>query len=461
LSSLFTFIVASLLAISLTMGMSQAWAADAAPGIVGKDDWLFYRYEMTDAADLPSTEQTIALIAKFNRVLARNGVSLVVTMVPLKARVYAEHLPADIKLNPYMFGNYQRMSQALRNAHVNVLELNEVFMESAAKNAEAQLYFRLDTHWAPAGAMLAAETMRIQMMQDNKLQPLLAAIPAAKYENMWGKKKVKTKSRDLVEQLPAGAATYPAEFIRLFSVTRADESDAGLLGAANDPQITLLGSSYSMAWTGFADALRYTLQRDILDVAVGADRGSWTGMESYLRDDAFQTQRPKLLIWEMPERDMRAPPDYHYRDARYQSDNTEWLLRAAAWVEKDCKPAKNALHMNVLGLVKTAADKLKVGATSSTDFIELTLDQALTSAEYISINISNAGSKELHLEVGEGANKRKFSLPLAGDGMNHLLKMPLLSKGGGYDKLRIYPGINSSFAIGDLKVCRQPEDLLR
>ena len=28
----------------------------------------------------------------------------------------------------------------------------------------------------------------------------------------------------------------------------------------------------------------------------------------YLRDDSFQTNKPKLLIWEMPERDMAAPP---------------------------------------------------------------------------------------------------------------------------------------------------------
>ena len=57
-------------------------------------------------------------------------------------------------------------------------------------------------------------------------------------------------------------------------------------------------------------------------------------MESYLRDDAFQNKPPKLLIWEMPERDMHAPPDYKYREARYVSSNADWLKRVTELIKK-------------------------------------------------------------------------------------------------------------------------------
>lgn len=449
------------LAWGAVLGTTPVWAADSAPGIAGKDDWLFYRYELSEAADLHTTEQSIALVAKFNRVLARNGVTMAFTMVPLKARIYAEHLPDQIKLTSYLSGNYQRMSKALRDQDVAVLDLNMAFLAAAAKNPEEPLYFRLDTHWAPAGAMLAAETLRDELPHYAALQQALAATPVSAYEMTWAKRKVRTQSRDLVEQLPAGAPAYSPELTRMFYVTRSKQSSAALLGAADDPQVTLLGSSYSMKWTGFADAMRYTLQRDVLDVAVGADRGSWVGMESYLRDDAFQTQRPKLMIWEMPERDMRAPPDYRYRDARYVSDNTEWLLRAAAWVEKDCRPAAAKLSLASGGLLKQAAASLEVAATTEQDYVDLVFDQPLQQLDYISLSLANTGAKSMRMEAGEGANSRKFEFTLAGDAALHAFKTPLPAKSGGFSKVRLFPGVNSAFTLRDLKVCRQQEDLLR
>ncbi len=460
MKSLLKQFVSFSVAISMGVAAICAYAADSAPGIVGKDDWLFYRYEFSDAADQSATDKSIALIAKLNREMVRNGVNMAVTMVPLKARIYAEHLPADMKLNSYMSGNYQRMMHDLRAANVKVLDLNTAFIESVAKKPDDQLFFRLDTHWAPSGAMLAAETIKQQISKDNDLKKILDSIPTSHYKIVWRNKPVKTQSRDLVGQLPAGAASYAPEMTRLFSISTVEQENESLLDEDKAPQITLMGSSYSHSWTGFADALRYTLQHDLLDVSVGADRGSWTGLESYLRDDAFQTQRPKLIIWEMPERDMRAPPDYHYRDARYVTDNTEWLLRASAWVEKDCKLSSNGVHMINGGLIKNAGANLKTAATVAQDYLDLSFDQQLQQLDYLSMNIKNSGEKVLRLEAGEGDNKRIFNVPLAGDDMSHLIKIPLTSKGVGYSKVRIYPGINSSLSLSELKVCSLPADLL-
>ena len=91
------------------IGTQFAYAAAQTQGIAGKDDWLFYTVEFTDANDEPAANASIDLIRRFNKVLARNGVTMAFTMVPLKARIYAEHLPDDRKLTPYMALNYDRM----------------------------------------------------------------------------------------------------------------------------------------------------------------------------------------------------------------------------------------------------------------------------------------------------------------------------------------------------------------
>ena len=81
------------------LGSMVAYAADPAAGIIGKNDWLFYRYELTQAADAAGTNQSIDLTRRFGKVLAANGIELALTLVPLKMRIYSEHLPDDFKIH--------------------------------------------------------------------------------------------------------------------------------------------------------------------------------------------------------------------------------------------------------------------------------------------------------------------------------------------------------------------------
>ena len=189
-------------------------------------------------------------------------------------------------------------------------------------------------------------------------------------------------------------------------------------------------------------------------------------MESYLSDDAFQVKAPKILIWEMPERDMRAPPDYKFRDARYVINNTEWLLRASAWVQNDCKPSAVSAKVTSVGLGAQAAhvqgNDVTTGPTNDNEFIELAFDKPIEKLDYLMANVTTAGSKTMILEgSGPGVTARRFTINVAGDEAAHALKTPLPSSGNGFTKLRIYPGKTQSFALQRLKVCRQPEDLLK
>jgi alginate O-acetyltransferase complex protein AlgJ len=448
---------ATLAALAPLLLPTPALAADAAPGIIGKDEWLYYRYEVSDNKDAAATQASIDLIARLNQVLARNNVTLAVGMVPLKMRIHAEHLPPELKLTDYLAGNYDRMNKALLAAGVQTVDLNSAFMNSPARAGENPLFIRLDTHWSPSGAMLAAETVRAAIDANPTLRKALAASAEEKFTLSWNKKKIAAKARDLVEQLPKGhGATFAPEPLLNFAVARAGAAKEGLVGDDAAPGVVLMGSSYSDNWTGFAEALRYTLQRDLLDISVGAERGTWYGIETYLRDASFQTQKPKLLIWEMPERDMKALPNYQYRDPRYLLDNTEWLLRVATWVESDCKASPVTAKIVSNPFAKAAPSK-------DGDAIEVEFSQPLDKLDYISAQIISNGGRSLTLEAaGAGGSSRKFTYPIGDDNLEHVFKTPLPTTGGaGFGKLRILPGKAKQFTFKQLLVCRHLDSLLK
>ena len=449
-------------AIGLLFGMPHfsAFAADPAAGIVGKNDWLFYRHEITEANDTPATNVSIDLISRLNRELSRNGTAMIVSMVPIKMRVYAEHLPGDIRLNDYMTNNYSRMLKQLQNAKVNVADLNSAFMGSPLRTSDNPFFLRLDTHWAPSGSMLAAETIRAAIDNQPDLKKALDSSSEQKFNMSWDARKVGIRSaRDLVAQLPKGAVAPGQEEMQQFTISKPPVKGS-LVDDSKGPDITLMGSSYSHAWTKFPDALRYTLQRDILAISVGANQGTWVGMESYLSNEAFQTQRPKLIVWEMPERDMRATPNYKFREARYVVDNMDWLVRSAAWAQSKCVPAASSAKVEPLSLA--AQGDPKGIASTVNDFVEISFSSPAGTLDYVSARFGSGGSKQLNIELsGPAGATQQFTQRTSGDDELQNLRIALPADGKTYTKMRIKPGKSSSFSLSNVELCRLPEDLLK
>ncbi len=297
--------------------------------ILGKNDWLFTSYEFATSADAADTESTIQILQKVNKMFEKSGIALAVAIVPSKIRIHGDQLPDSKPLDSYTAGKYENFYKTLRAGGVTVVNLNQAFLNSPHRTSETPLFLHLDTHWAPSGALLAAETIKAEIDATPALKTALMATPEVKYNLTWAKKKINHRARDLVDLLPKDAPSFASEQVLLFSATRGQATQAGLLNAGDNVGITVIGSSYTNKNTGYPDGLRYTLQRDLLDISIPVNQGPWVGMETYLRDDAFKTSKPKLIIWEIPEREMRSPPNYKFREARYISDNNEWLSRVA------------------------------------------------------------------------------------------------------------------------------------
>ena len=432
-------------------------------GIVGKNDWLFLRTELSGPVEAAGHAETIALIGRFNKVLVANGINMVVTMPPLKVRLYAEYLPDNIKLNDYTVGNYASMSKALQAAGVTVIDLNTPFLNSPLRNSDTPLFYRLDGHWSFVGAKLAAETLKAGIDANPVLKKALDATPEVAYQMIVGKRKRPSKANELVALVPPNSGPFaPEQFTQVNVIRTQEQNEANRVPTG----ITMQGSSFSQEWTGFVDALRFVLQRDILNVSVPVTIGSWLGMESYLSSDAFQTKPPKMLIWERAEYAMRAPPNFQYQDPRHVSNNTEWLLRASAWVQAVCKPSTVTARLAQVGLAANAVNMkgkdVVTGPTNENEFIEITFDKPIEKLDYLVARAVTAGSKTLILEgMGPGTTTRRFKLNVPGDDAIHVLKTPLPSNGPGFSKVRVYPGKSDGFTLKDLQICRQPEDLLK
>jgi alginate O-acetyltransferase complex protein AlgJ len=238
-------------------------------------------------------------------------------------------LPADKPVDAYTAGKYENAVKELRSGGVNVVSLNEAFLSSPHRSSDTPLFLRQDTHWSPSGAMLAAETIKAAVGSVPALKAALQETPAVEYTLTYAKQKSITRARDLVRLLPKDQQTFAPEQVLPFKVARATASQAGLQGSGDIVGITVIGSSYTNKNTGYPDAIRYVLQRELLDISIPVDQGPWVGMEAYLKDEAFKTNKPKLIIWEIPERELRSPPNAKFRDVRYVIDNNEWYSRIA------------------------------------------------------------------------------------------------------------------------------------
>jgi hypothetical protein len=113
--------------------------ADPAPGIVGKDGWLFYRHEFSDPGFTADEQKSVELIGRIARSFAHNDIALAVTLVPVKMRIYAAYLPPGFRLTPYVDARYERLAKGLRAQGVHFIDLNAPFL--AKRDGAEPLFF--------------------------------------------------------------------------------------------------------------------------------------------------------------------------------------------------------------------------------------------------------------------------------------------------------------------------------
>lgn len=135
-------------------------------GFKGTEDWVYFRKTLEyltagDLADQSKEKNPLPHLVEFQKFLNDQNVNMLFVVVPTKADVYYEHLPAempdasDVIINPYG----RKFLSEVQAAGIEVIDLLPRLLEAKAQDADSKesLYQHQDTHWTNRGLQIAAE----------------------------------------------------------------------------------------------------------------------------------------------------------------------------------------------------------------------------------------------------------------------------------------------------------------
>ncbi len=267
----------------------------------GCPGWLFLTEELTPHAHGASHAQQRAdtVQAVRERLRARN-IELVVAVVPDKSRIAADQLcgltrPADFGPRAADF------TAALAARGVAALDWT-----AALAPLGDQAFLRTDTHWSEAGAQAAAQALRQQLAGSGRA-------PKADRQYTVTRGEPAPRLGDLVRLAgldwlppswqPAGETAVTSRFAQAPGSAAAGADD--LFGDAGLPRTVVIGSSFTRT-SNFVPFLAAELGVEVANF--GREGGKFAGgANAYFASAAFKQTPPRLVIWEIPERDLQTP----------------------------------------------------------------------------------------------------------------------------------------------------------
>lgn len=275
----------------------------------GCPGWLFLGDELKVHAQAAVDAQARAQkVIRLQAQLAGRDIELLLVVVPDKSRIASDQL-CQLERAGQLAGRVQRWRDAVQAAGVPVVDLTPVLqpLGSAA-------FLRTDTHWSELGADAAAQAVSRRIAELG-----VEATPRKQYTTEMAEPQA--RPGDLVRL--AGLDWLPAQLqpaVEMVSTTRLREVPAAgaaealaeedLFGDSQLPNIAVIGTSFSRN-SNFIAFLERALGSSVGNFA--KDGGEFSGAaKDYFVSPAFKQTPPRLLVWEIPERDLQSP----YRDER-------------------------------------------------------------------------------------------------------------------------------------------------
>lgn len=260
----------------------------------GRDGWLFLNEELRFDVEGPShLLSRVELLRKTNQALGHMGAKLIVVLVPDKSRVYSTYLQSA-RYPSFNETRYQNSLAAFQSSGITVVDILTPLAAAKTQNA---VYYKTDTHWNQVGAHIAAEAV---------------AATARQYAYAWEKTefasitgvKPAPRTGDLVrlmglEDLPDFLRPQPDVEVPVTTHQTSADGASSLFGEST-VSVTLIGTSYSLRGN-FHGFLQHALSTKILNIAKDGG-GFLQSATQYFTDESFHQTKPKLIIWEIPER---------------------------------------------------------------------------------------------------------------------------------------------------------------
>ena len=266
--------------------------------VVGRDGWLYTREEFEHhPSDVAVLTSRLEFIGDVSDALADVGVELLVTIIPSKARIVTEPLPArwaNLGLHP----RYDTALDWLATRGIATIDIQNVL------GSIPDPFLRADTHWTPSGAREVAAAIAAAVSElgvGTAAPPTLYETRAAEPIEVAG---------DLISFIPVGPlAPLLGLGPQSIRTTETIQTSVPSLGLFDTPQIpvTLIGTSFSAdeRWN-FIGELKRELGMDVLNISAEAV-GPFVPMVDYLTGPALAEVRPELVVWEIPERYLTLP----------------------------------------------------------------------------------------------------------------------------------------------------------
>jgi hypothetical protein len=143
--------------------------------LLGKDDWLFWRYDIEQHSGLRLLGQLeidnwLGNLTYLHDWLASKGIRFVFVIAPDKSEIYPEHLPDGVPAAP--FTALDQLTAALETqSGFDFIDLRPLLKAAKVKD---QIYYKTDSHWNSLGAYLALSTVLQGRLPQGVSLPALA-----------------------------------------------------------------------------------------------------------------------------------------------------------------------------------------------------------------------------------------------------------------------------------------------
>ena len=267
---------------------------------VGCNDWLFLTEELRPWPDPgPAMRERVEGLARIQQRLAAQNITLLVTIVPDKARVHAEQL-CGAPLSAQAEGRYAELVSTFAARGITPIPLLEPLRALAR---EKPAYWRTDTHWNQDGAALAARQIATAARGLNIDRPGGFTTRFAAEETNGPGDLLRLMGLDI---MPDGWRPAPdRQHLATTTAAAPAGGGGGLLDDEGQPQVALIGSSYSLN-ANFHGFLQEALGASVTNLAQAG--GGFAGAaRSYFAGATFREAPPRVIIWEVLERAMAQP----------------------------------------------------------------------------------------------------------------------------------------------------------
>jgi len=328
-----------------------------AQGVLGRDQWLFYRPDLRYLVDRPAATDGASkgtslsddatprgsverAILRFRDQLQERGIALVVVPVPGKPSVYPDQVTGRaVGRPPQVQSPTLELLRTLRRNGVSTVDLFSVFgtarSDAALPGIHGPLYLAHDTHWTPLGAQLAAASVAARLREMN-----LAPSQAKEFH---AERVPVTRWGDVLDmmQIPGLREAFPSQTVECLRVL--DPALGPLVPTASDrpgtyrypgqqASVLVLGDSFCRIYqypepqslgelpaaagrmedsgtkrllpgsAGFISHLALALRSPV--DAIVSDGGASTDVRRKLSTDPEILEGKKVVVWEFVERDI-------------------------------------------------------------------------------------------------------------------------------------------------------------